>query len=777
LSFLSCSFIFGQRLTLNDLISLCNKNNWDAVNQTLVAKGWEYYESEKGNSFNYNTIVWSYEKDYYSDEAQAWFSLYTYEGFPNKIFYNIFNTESYLMIQNSISSAGFKIVNSQIENNQVITTYSNAQYSLEIITEKLSENDWDDVSTTSYGIKLIKKASVYDSENGKKTDYYDDGTVKLEYSLSNGKLNGKFIHYYENGRIKTTGSFTNGLKNGVFKEYDESGGLETEYSMSNDMKNGILKIFSNGKVLNSITYKDDIRNGEYVEYVYNDETGILELKAIGNYLNDYKNGVWKLFYIEDDKSERLLTFENYINDVRSGQFQDVEGDSLILGYYKNGELHGKYKVYRDIARTIFGGVIRTDTSKLTLTVDGNYFEGLKSGYWKNYDFSNTLRSEGSFLQGKEFGEWKYYYTNWENDDSGTHPYSKQLYLVLNYSNGNLEGKSTRYSFLEEEFFPCEETEKNSISIDTCKRMVFQKVLEIGFYKNGKLNGPYELRDSLDVLIAKGNYKDDMKVGEWLHRINENGLNEEVVFSYQKGNYIKDKKEGKWIKYFTEGKVSDSFNYKNGYLHGEYISWNQFGNPNEKKQFSNGQLTELIIYDSLGVKQKHKYEIYDYNYSGFKCRNIEYFDDGYLSQEYSVKNEVEINHDLFQLAFMLAIANQPTVGITAYKDGDFKAFDLENRPIVTGRYYKEDMIGLWTFYFFGQEVKIESNFMNGKKSDEKYLKINGDLFSGEFIYNDDREGVIEERSIKNGLRNGKTVYVDAKTKKVIKKENFKNGELK
>ena len=36
---------------------------------------------------------------------------------------------------------------------------------------------------------------------------------------------------------------------------------------------------------------------------------------------------------------------------------------------------------------------------------------------------------------------------------------------------------------------------------------------------------------------------------------------------------------------------------------------------------------------------------------------------------------------------------------------------------------------------------------------------------------------EKRKIKDGLRNGKTVYIDTKTKKTIKKESYKNGELK
>jgi predicted adenine nucleotide alpha hydrolase (AANH) superfamily ATPase len=88
-----------------------------------------------------------------------------------------------------------------------------------------------------------------------------------------------------------------------------------------------------------------------------------------------------------------------------------------------------------------------------------------------------------------------------------------------------------------------------------------------------------------------------------------------------------------------------------------------------------------------------------------------------------------------------------------------------------------MIGLWTFYYYDQNVKIEYNYSKNKQTNEKYLKLNGELYSGEFIYYDNENGVKEERKIKDGLRNGKTIYIDIKTKKTINKENYKNGELK
>lgn len=791
---------FGQKLTLKDLITLCDKQNWEDINQTLLSKNWTYFASEKGDTYKYNTITWSYNKESYSNKAQGWFYLFTYEEYPNKISYSVFNKESYTLIQNSISSAGFKLLNSEIENNEIISTYTNANYTLKISSEKreISDYSWENESIIAYKITLIKKAGIYDTENGKKIDYYYDGTKEAEYTLLNGKLNGSLKSYHDNGQLKKIGNYLNGVENGLFKEYDENGNIVVEYNMLNDELNGAFKTyFTNGQILKSGSYlkgkenglfiefdeygikqveylmASGMKNGQCIEYYYNDETGKLELKQIGEYLNDEKNGLWTFVLIEDGNNERILTFEHYNKDVKNGLFQDIEENNLIIGTYKNDKLNGQYKVYLDVTRMLFGGrVISTDTSKLILIEDGYYYDGLKSGYWKNYDFTNTLRSEGRFSNDNKTGEWKYYYSNYTDK-----PYSGQLFSIQNYLNGELEGKSIRYSYLEEEKIPCSEIDDSKNPLDSCKKLVFLKVLETTFYKNDKMNGPFELRDSLNELIVKGFFKDDLKEGEWIHRYIEEDSNEKPYFIYQKGKYIKDNREGQWLEYFNEGSISKTFNYKNGQLHGEYISLNQFNKPSEKKQFQNGELTELIIFDSLGIKPKVKYEIYDVKYNSYKCRKTDFYKDGIISQEYWLKKDDEINHNFFDFTFYIATDEKFSDGTIGYKDGNFNVLNSENQPIITGKFLKEDRIGLWTYYYYDQKVKIESNYIQNNLATEKYYTLNGELFSGEFIYYDEENDIKEERKIKDGLRNGKTIYYDQNTKKSVKKENYKNGEIK
>lgn len=767
---------FEQKLSLTDLTNLCNKKNWEDVNETLLSKNWTFFDSEKGSSIKYNTITWSFNKDYYGDEAEGWFYLYTYDGLPNKISFSVFNKKSYSIIQNSVATAGFKLVNSEIGDDEVISTYENTNYSLKILTEKRSDDEWDNTSITAYNITLVKKAGIYDENNGKKTDYYYDDVVKAEYILSNGKFNGPFKYYHENGQIKRIGSYLNDDEHGNFVEYDDEGNKVVEYFVSKGLKNDVLKFYENGKLSFSNTFVNDIKNGQHIEYYYSEETGLMNFKLIGNYLNDEKNGNWKLYYTGDTK-ERLVTFENYSYGILNGLFKDIQGDSIIVGSYKNNKLHGDYKVYHDLSNMLLGSIMNTDTSALTLISKGSYFEDEKSGLWRNYDLTSSLRSEGEFSNGKETGEWKYYYSDWSDEEDGNMPYSKELYLIQNYINGKLEGKSTRYSSLEKEEYPCSEFDQSKSSLDTCSRYIYEKFLETSFYKQGKLNGPYEFLDSNNEVVAKGFLKDDLKDGEWLYRYSEIDINDELYFIYKKGIYTKDNKDGKWIQYNANGKIEVTSNYKNGDLHGEWIFWNQFNKPREKKEFNYGKLLKLNVYDSLGANTVNEYEIYDDNLSSYKCRKTEYLEDGYTRQEYFVNKEKEIDHNWFEFMFELAIDKGVSDGAAAYKDGMFTLFSYKNKPIVSGQYYKEERIGLWTFYYYEKNVKMELHFLKNKRFDEKYFNLNNELYSGTFTYYDEGNGIKELRKIKDGLRDGKTSYFDIKTGHLIKKESYKNGELK
>lgn len=799
-----CSSIYAQKLTVADLSTLCSKKNWEDVNQSMLAKNWTYFDSEKGSTENYSTITWSYEKSTYSDEAEGWFYLYTYEGSPNKLRYVCLNKESFTVMQNSIASTNFKLIGSEIEDNQVISTYSNALYSLEISTEKREDEDDLSRSFTLYAITIIKRSGVYDPDNGKKIISYDDGTyseytlvngkinglrkdfyengnIESEYFKLNGELNGSFKSYYSSGKLSLTGNYLNGKKHGIFVEYDEDGVKNKEIEMANGMLNGVSKYFTGGKISFLYTFKNDVKNGPAILYEYDQDSERLLRKKSFQFLNDTMNGAQKTIIIQTNKKEKVVEYSYYTMGQKNGEWQFYEGDSLILCSFKNDQLHGEFRIYTDVNWMKSMEDI-ADISNLPLTTVGSYNEGLQSGYWKEYDLSGTLIREGGFSKGLVAGEWKYYYSSWSDGSLRSMPYSKQLYLVQNFSNGKLEGKSTQYSSLNEEKYICDKIDENYDISDTCTRLVCYNILAMTFYKNGMLNGTYEFRDSVNDLIVSGFFKDDLRDGEWIAREEgvtrqkrNSNLSDEFVFTYSKGNYAKGKKEGKWIIYidndeiFAEDKILETCNYQDGILHGQYVVWNQNNKFRTVGQYKYGKLTEVIAYDSTGVRPEIKYEVSDFR-GDYKCRITEYQEKGIESQEYWLIRNGELDNYYFDPLLAQSIFD----GETSYKDGEFKETNYEYQPIIEGKYFREARVGVWTFYYYDQNVKIEFNY-NFQPAIEKYFNLRGQLLSGQFVSNDD--GYIEKRRIRNGLRDGLTIYVNSKTNKVFKKENYKNGNLK
>jgi hypothetical protein len=75
-----------------------------------IAKGWEYYNSKAGNSETYNEVSWSFGLEPYNDKAKGWLTLYTYEGLPSKIWFQVFSKKIFTQIETSIASAGFKLM-------------------------------------------------------------------------------------------------------------------------------------------------------------------------------------------------------------------------------------------------------------------------------------------------------------------------------------------------------------------------------------------------------------------------------------------------------------------------------------------------------------------------------------------------------------------------------------------------------------------------------------------------------------------------------------------
>lgn len=794
------SNVYGhsQNLSLSELFAICNKPNWDEVNEFMLKKSWEYHESSKGDDTHYNTITWSYEKEYFGDKAKGWFYLYTYEGFPNKIVYSFFNIAAYNTIKNGISASGMKLFDNSIEDNEIETQYSGSNFIVTVrIAKREKEGDYyKDNTITAYTITVIKKAGIYDKDNGLKKTFDSYGNLESEFTLKDGKLNGVANAYYSNGQLKVTSNFVNDNKNGNSKEYDELGNLTAEYNYLDGELNGRYKIYENGRLkitgslLNGVKngvfkeYNDeglieeeyniklDLLNGTYKAYYYGE--GKLFAKVTGCYDNGHKTGLWQTIKVNEKETE-LIEYKTYLNDEKHGACKEVSKDSIIFCTYKNGVLNGQYKIYKSFQAWLLGG-LHGDTTNCPLMVSGSYNEGKRNGHWKYYSMARGLIKEGRYFNDLESGEWKYYFDNYVDEKNKPLPYSGKLFLIENYESGKKNGKETRYATLERKKAPCANSENgNSNPVDTCHQLLYQKIFQTAHYRNDELYGPFEHKDSSGITTFKGNFIHGKKDGIWLESYVSKDINDKNYYTFLRGNYTNELASGIWEEFSEEGFVYTKYLYSHGKLNGKTISYNNNNKPREEKIFSDGKLKLLNVYDSIGSSIISSYEIiYESNYD-IKCRRTVFIPDGKVSQEYLLIKEdgKEIDHNFFQLVFYLSTEENSDFS-SGYPDGEFKLYDKNNKIFVEGNVHKKDKIGRWKTYYYDSNIYSEQEFTGNDGGEIKYLVIGtSQPFSGKFIQKYDTGKIKYEFKISEGLREGKSKYYD-ENGKVTKIEKYEKG---
>ncbi len=807
----------AQNIGILDLFQIVNKNNWESVNTLLTNKGWEFYDSKAGDDLNYSTVTWTFEKNKYNEKAQGWLNLYTYTGFPNKVSYQFRNKANYNSLKNSLSNGGFKYIDTDIKDDEVISKYINPYFIvfLSYIQMKESEDSYYENSThTSYLITVIKKAGVYDDENGLKKTYYNNGSIESEYTLKDSKFIGLAKVYWENGNIKLESNFLNGLKNGISKEYDENGIITGEFTLKEGKLNGQYKVWENGKlkligncindiksgnfleyneygqVIKEYSLKDDIYDGKYIENRYNDNK--LRLKISGSFIKGERNGVWETTEMSEGKSD-ILFHKTYLNGSLEGDYKDVSGDSIIFCKYSNNEINGDYKVFTNLS-SMLTGEITGDTSNAVMIVDGRYLNGKKTGHWKYYSVTTVMIKEGDYFSDKMTGEWKYYYDN-ISIDSKTTPFSKQLFLVQTYENGLKHGRARQFSTFTRQPSLCDTIKyKNSNPLDTCYEMVFKKMNISCFFKNGLLHGPYEERDEdTGKLIEKGNYFEGEQDGDWIETINDDDRKYIIQLNYKKGKaegkilykdslnkvfragvFSNGERIGNWIDYFSDGiSIMNDYNYQNGLLTGEYKSYREDETIDKISEYEQGELKKLSIYDSLGSNIIRTYEILSSRFGSFKCRRTEY-GEIIVSQVYNLTKEgnEKIYGNYFDNYFYMNLQNENVV----YADGEYKAYNRNNIQLIEGNYYKDKKIGKWIYFYNEIHVKKEQEFINNIGQLEYFYDTNKNtLFSGKFIIKNTNGEKICDFKIDNGLRDGKSKYYDSKGE-TIKTEKYEKGIL-
>lgn len=705
----------SQKLTISDLTVLCSKKTWSEVNSIITKKGWNYHSSEQGDFESFNEVNWAFELNRYDDKAKGWVTLYTYEGLPSKISYEVFNKNSFTIIENSIKAAGFKLTTTEILDNEVIAEYANKEYYLTVSYSTIEDDDDDYFYTsnrTAYTILITKKGTIYDDDNGEKNEYDDDFNLVRTYNLKDGKLNGLSTEYYTNGKIKSKSNWTNDVLNGAYELFDENGILTERKIYVNGKKEGkLIGYYSSGKINYQITFTNDLENGKYFFY---------------------------------DENGSITTEETYINGIKNGPFTYVYSPSETGSFEQSVTVTGNFSEDKKNGQVI----VKESDTKDTLQIQ-NYVDGVRSGKW--IEFSNK-KIESIYYYSNDVLEGKYteYFTI--GDLAG------KVKQELTYSNGQLNGRSFVYykSFIIQD----ESRTDNE---------VYLPVKEILTYKNNLLDGYYS-NTEFDNLMAEGYYKNDEKNGRWFE-VEYMDTDTNVVMLHLEGEYKNDQRSGVW-----EGKINNqlyiSSTYLDGFLDGVTYIYNPQGLPAEKRVFAKNKLNELSLYVDNQIRETIKINKRDYSGLSVEYLNnqptVKIVANFFIPSEYRLDEEVsDVYLKFTKVTNIYPSSEDKTMHL---RQGYFLVENTELK--VEGNYVNNQLQGTQKSYYKKQKVSKILNFENGIIKAENFYNEANENFTGTLKYTDD--GLLYEIKIKKGLRHGTSKIIDLNTNQIIEMVKYSKG---
>jgi hypothetical protein len=106
------------------------------------------------------------------------------------------------------------------------------------------------------------------------------------------------------------------------------------------------------------------------------------------------------------------------------------------------------------------------------------------------------------------------------------------------------------------------------------------------------------------------------------------------------------------------------------------------------------------------------------------------------------------------------------------------YDSKMQKICEGRKYKAAKIGDWIYYYPDQDVEVKIGYgKDGEIKNERYVTMSSqEDFSGTFKYVDPILNTREERKVKKGLRNGKSVLYNMTSGDKINVVRYSEGKV-
>lgn len=166
--------------------------------------------------------------------------------------------------------------------------------------------------------------------NGHAAYWYDNGNKELECYYLNNILHGPMIRYYPNGHKKEGFSYNMGKLDGLFTSWNTDGSKAAESAFINGILNGPYhEFYPDGTLMVEGHYLDGKFTKKWL--YYNSEGNIV---GIGNF--DHGSGIQQGFY-SNGKLKRAVRYKDNLKDGEEIEY-DIRGDVTAIRVYRKGNL-------------------------------------------------------------------------------------------------------------------------------------------------------------------------------------------------------------------------------------------------------------------------------------------------------------------------------------------------------------------------------------------------------------------------------------------------------
>ena len=381
--------------------------------------------------------------------------------------------------------------------------------------------------------------------NGKYTEYYKNGKIKIQGNYKEGRRNGEFKTFLKNSKSAGSVIYKDGkiIKSTLIKSMKDNASfspisyvnydLDTSYSIGKvDFPNKLLKTYY-------MYNKKGVLNGDSIKYY---EEG--NIQSIVPYKNNLVEGLIIRYYENGNIKEEV----NYKNDKMNGEAKSYDENGKLNGrtiFKDNIKLEEEVHKENEILKNTFknGEVVKQDICSLNGNVkerrvlNGNEME--YSSFYENGNVKQKILTKDKVIIKEQL-------------------YARNGNIMLN-SFFSMDGKPIKEVF---EYYPDGKLFRKITSInemldgDYLEYYANGNLKNKAFFKNDKQEGEYIAYYKNGAIMQKVLYKNGVRNGEAIAYY-ENGVIE------QKAYFVNGKKEKEHLYYDKNGNLTKTEIYKNG----------------------------------------------------------------------------------------------------------------------------------------------------------------------------------------------------------------------